>query len=443
MSWAICRRFLGDLTISAGVSFALSATLWAFLDSIGGAAMFIFAFTPLWAVPALVYAPFVIVVLYGVIRLRVGIVAGPVVLAAAAYVNSLSVLEKRQQAIVIAVPEVRAPLLPDHRVLALTGRSSSTQCEASCIRILATTEHIIALTIEPLGRVRWEVYTPAAGAICSATENAALAMEFLTQGFPDKCAFRTTAADVGDGLLLRKMEVDQYHRVADMPEGFHGTVYELHEQVASQDRLLARRIFGGLNPTGPHSLIAFEKGSPRIDSGPPLDERQFLASATKIPLRALFDKAHPFPFNEVLDGIEKFFGRKEAISQGAFRTIEGFAGYKWWGVALSEGKAHEADLRRHVVRLLTSTDEPRLTAVLNTIRGMPVDQRLFADDRLFDLSFDPRTAIGSRATSVLSNRFRGHQFPPSDELRARARARLGEAGLTPAQRELLTRISEF
>jgi hypothetical protein len=443
MSWATFRRFLGDLAISAGVSFALSATLWAFLDSLGRAALFIFMFTPLWLPLALVYAPFAIVVLYGLIRLRVGIVAGPLLVATAAYVNSIGEVDKRQQEIAAAVPEVRAPLRPDRTILALTGRSSSTQCEASCIRILATTEHIIALTIEPLGRLQWEIYRPAAGAACSATENAVLAIEFLRQGYLDKCAVKTTAVDFGEGLLLRKFVVDQYYHAPGIPKSFAGTVYELHEILAGQDRLLARRIVGGLNPTGPHSLIAFQKGSGPIDLGPPLDERQFLATATKIPAAALFDKAQPFPFDEVLDAIERYFGRQEIVSQTRLRTIEDFAEYAWWTVASSEGLSHEVDFKKHVMRLLPSTDEPRLTAVISAIGGMPVDQRIFADNRLFDLVFDPRENISSRAVGVLINRFRGSAFPPSDELRARAKARLGALGLTPEQHQLLTRISEF
>lgn len=443
MSWRACLRFLGDLAISAAISFALSAGWWAFLDSLGRGGAFMFMFAPLLllALPALVYAPFAIVALYGLIRLRPGLVAGPLVLAVVAYANSASDLAKRETAIAVAIPAVQAPLMPDHRVLALTNRSSSTQCEAACIRILATTDHVIALTISEIRR--WEIYTPASGAICSAAENAVLAIEFLEQGYPDKCALKTTAADLAEGLLLRKFVVDQYHHAPGMPEGFYGTVYELHERISGQDRLLARRVVGGLNPAGPHSLMAFAKRSPPIDSGPPLDERQFLATATKIAPAALFDKAQPFPFDQVLDGIESYFDRKEVVSQTRLRSIEDFAGYTWWVVAGSGVRSHEADLRKHVVRLLTSSDEPRLEAVINTIGQMPVDQRIFADDRLLDLTFDPRAGISSRAVGVLTNRFRDGRFPPSDELRARAKSHLDDTGLTPEQRQLLVRISQF
>jgi len=378
-----------------------------------------------------------------IVRLRVGIVAGPLLLAAVVYMNSAGMLQRQQQAITITVPQIQAPILPNHRVLALAGGSGSSLCDEACIRVLATTDHTIALAYEPFSMKQWVIFTPASGAICSAAENAVLAMKFLKQGYPDKCASKTRATDFGEGLLLRELSVGQYHYAADLPETFHGTVYELRERLSGQDRLLARRVVGAMSSIGPHSLIAFEKPSPRIELGPPLDERQFLAMATKIPPGDLFAKAEPFPLDEVLDGVERYFGRQEIVSQGRLRTIEDHAEYEWWVIASAGGTTDKAALQKHIDRLLASRNKLQLSVALKTLNTIPVIQRTFADDRLFDLVFDPTSAFSSRALALLSVRFRLTQVPPSDELRSRAKARLNDGELSPGQRELLERISTF
>jgi hypothetical protein len=444
ISWATCGRFIVDVAISAAISFGLSAALWGLIDAAPQGLGLILMYSPLLLLlPWLIIAPFVIVPLYGLVRRRLGYVAGPMVLAIAAHLHSAGVLATREASIAGAIPVERAPTKTDHRMLAVAGGSTSTQCEEACVRILATSDHTIALSYEPVRMQQWVIYTPAAGQICAATDNAVLAIEFASRGYPGRCALTTKAADFGEGLLLRKMEVDQYRHVPDMPAGFRGIVYELHERLAGEDRLLARRITGGMNQTGPQALGIFDKRSARIDSGPPLDERRFLAAATKIPPNLLVEKAQPFPLDEALDEIEKFFGRKEIVSQTRLHTIEDFAEYAWWTAGSPDVWAHTPEVKKHVVRMLASTDESRLKAVLRGIGGMPLNQRIFADDRLFDLTFDPRIDISSLALGVLSNRFRGGQFPPSDELRARAKARLADTGLTTEQHQLMTRISNF
>ena len=432
--------FLADVLISGAVSVALPTIIWGLVVSLGPLGI-VFLLTPLQAMLwMLIYGPFVALPLYGLIRFRPGFVVGPVILGLAAYVYSTTALKKADAEIAALIPPAAEPVRTDYAIIATDG--SNDWCDATCIRGLATSPHAFARLSEHVKDHRWRVYSVATGETCLTQENATLALEFLQQGYPGKCAVLETVADFGEGLILRTRTVDRYRPASDLPKGFAGAGYELSERRAGHTTLLARRITGVMAPPLPEPLMMiFGKKQERFDIGPRIDEKQFLATALKIPIDDLIKRAQPFPFDEVLDEIEKYFGRKEIVNRAQMRSIEGVAENAWRQVVLYERRAHIDELQRRIKRLLAGDDPIRVTAAVHGLSALDGEQQAFADERVLELAFvamSPDTMSAIRA--LLEQRIRGGLSIP-DALRERARSRLNDPDVTAAHRQVLVLIA--
>jgi hypothetical protein len=433
-------RFLADVLISAVISGSLSMMIWGLFGSLGSGWGLLLMLLPLQLVFwILVYGPFVLLPVYGLKRSRWGFVAGPVMLGVAAYVFSTMVLKQADAEIAALIPQGAEPVWTDYAILATDG--GSTGCDDTCMKILATSGYALARTNEHLKDHRWRLYRVASGQVCFATDNAALALEFLRHGYPGKCAVAETVADFGDGLILRTRTVDTHRPAPDLPKGFEGTAYEFSERSSGRTTLMARRMVGVMAEPLPQPLMIFGAKQQRFDMGPPIDEKQFLANALKIPVDDLFKRPQPFPFEEVLDEIEKYFDRKEIVERFRTRSIEGFAENAWQGVISSEGRGHTDELLRRITRLLASDDPIRVTAAVHGLSNLDSEQQVFADDRVLELAFVAMPADATSAIhALLKSRLSRGGLSVPDGLRERARSRLDDPDVTAAQRQVLMLI---
>jgi hypothetical protein len=161
----------------------------------------------------------------------------------------------------------------------------------------------------------------------------------------------------------------------------------------------------------------------------------------------LFKRPQPFPFEQVLDEIEKYFGRKENVDRSGMRSIERFAADAWRDVAGSEGRAHTDELLQRIARLLASDEPIRVATAIRGLSTLDAEKQSFADGRLLELAFvampaDATSAIRSLLEWRLSPRLPSGRLAVPDEWRERARSRLGDPAVTPAQREVLTLIRD-
>jgi hypothetical protein len=435
-------RFLADVLLSAGISSVVSIFIWSLFEALGAGWGLLLLIPPFQQVYwLLVCAPFVLVPLYGAARGRPGFVMGPVLLGLAAYPLSTAALKKSDAEIAALTSEVAAPVRTNYAILAIDGGNAA--CDAICMKILITSSYIVALTHENVKDHLWYVYRVASGQSCFAPENVALAMNFLRTGYLGKCAVWETVADFGEGLVLRTRTVDKYHPAPELPRGFAGTVYELYERNSGRSRLLARRVAGTLAPPLPGPLMVFGRRPERLDVGPPIDKEQFLANALKLSVADLNKPPQPFPFDEVLDEIERYFGHKEIMGRDDLkRTVEEFAAYSWQDIVRGEGPGHTDQLQRRIKRLLASEEPIVLTAAVRALWTLDMEKQGFADDRLLELAFVAMSAgPASEIHSLLKYRLSRGRVAVSDEWRERARSRLNDPAVTPEQREILGLIA--
>lgn len=439
--------FLADTLASALISLVLSVFAWGFVGSMGQGAVFVVMFAPalLALLLGLVFVPFVVGPIYGLVKGRFGFLLGPLLLAAVVYPLSSVAMRHKEEAIAALAATTSVPVRTDHTLFAIDGDSV---CKEGCVKVLANSPYTIALRGEYWGNHRdrrWTLYKLATGTACLAKENIELAFDFLRLGYPGKCAVRELIDDFADGLLLRKRSQDPRFRLPpdlphDLPKSFSGTVYEYFERIAGQDRLLARHITGVFAPERSDPLIAIEKRPKAIDAGPKLDKNIFLANAIKGDADLLWKPADPFPFDDVWTGIESYFGRKEPYGAG---TIEDAAALQWLGIAQLARQQAPQLLKRRVLGLFASRDPFRVNVGLNYwTYDLPSNDRIFAgaDDIIFDLTF---VAVGDRSPlleNLLQTQFPLGGPPASTELRERAKAHLGDPNLKLWQRQFLTRI---
>jgi hypothetical protein len=360
--------------------------------------------------------------------------------AAATYaVSSLAVREK-EDAIAVLTNFAAVPVRADHTLLAIEGEGT---CDEACVKVLATSNHTIALRADDRKGLNWTLYTLASGSVCLAKENAELALRFLRDGYPGKCATQVTIVNFSDALYLRKRTPDPRWRPApDLPKGFTGTVYEYFERIDGQAHVLARYMKGGMAPMS-HSLLLVEKRPRSIDAGRSIDKYTFLANAVGENVDTLRRPADPFPFDEVLSGIEIYFGRKEIVGGGT-STIENLALTAWRSVARLEGRQGPDYLKRRILEQFASRDPFRIELALVLIYDLPFGARRFADadDLIFDLIFVPMSGDASPPFQrLLEEQFAVGRPPVSTELRDRAKAHLNDPDLKSWQRQLLVRLS--
>lgn len=440
---------LADTLASAVISFVLSALAWGFVGSMGQGGLFLVMFVPalLALFVGVIFVPFVVGPIYGLVKGRFGFLLGPVLLVVVVYPLSWVALRHKEAAIAALAVTPAEPVRTDHALLAIDDEDF---CKEGCMKVLANSAYAIALRGEywhrPYPDRRWTLYRQATGAACLAKENVELALEFLRLGYPGKCAVRELIDNFDEGLWLRKRSPDPRFRLPpdlppDLPKGFSGTVYEYFERVGGEDRLLARHIKGGFAPEKSDPLILIEKRPKAIDAGSKMDKNIFLANAIKSDADQLWKPADPFPFDEVWTGIESYLGRKERYGPG---TIEDAAALRWMGIARLARQQAPQLLKQRVLSLFASRDPFRVKIGLGSIYDIPSSDRIFAgaDDIIFDLTF---VAVGER--SLLLQTLLEWQFPPggspvSTEIRERAKAHLNDPDLKPWQRQFLTRIGK-
>jgi hypothetical protein len=434
-------QFVVDVAVSAFLTYVLSALVWGLIAEGGQGAAFLVMWTGLlFLLPVVIAVPFLVFPTWAVATGRFGLMFGPIILAATTYAVS-SLVVRQKEDVISTLTSVRAePVRADHTLLALGGEG---QCDQACVKVLATSNHTIALRVEDRRVLNWTLYTSATGSVCLAKENAALALDFLQNGFPGKCATQTTIVNFDDGLYLRKRMPDpRWWPAPDLPEGFTGTVYEYFERIGGQDHVLARYMKGGMAPIT-HSLLLVEKRPRPIDAGHPIDRYIFLANAVGENVDALRRPPDPFPFDQVLAEIEAYFGRKEIVNGGS-STIQNLAMLAWQSVARSEGRQGQDYLKRRMLKQFASRDPFHIELALRLTYDLPPGSRRFsdADDLMLDLMFVPISGdASSQLQKLLEEQFAADRPPPSAELRDRAKAHLNDPDLKPWQRQFLNRLS--
>ncbi len=447
--WFPPIKFVGDTCISAAIVAAVLVGEWTFIRAHGE----FFAVLALFASPALFLvfvpfaAPFLAIPAYGLVKGRYGFVLGPilsVVIAHGLHSRAIKqeddVLEQKRAVFTKLASDTAEPVRMDHTLLAVDDKYNGRSCDEACIKVLATSNHTLAIRgSSRRGDRTWTLYRQAEGPACFAKENAKLALEFLLRGFPDKCATRTPIPDFEDGLFLRAVQLGNpgYRLTPDTPEGFTGDMYEAFERIDGHDRLLARHIKGSLES----KLDRFPlwKQPPAIDAGTPVDRMSFLAQAIGSDVSSLRQPADPFPFDEVLTGIEKYFDQKETIDGDTLR----YARWAWLQIAANASRPRAQLLKERILRLFGSHDPFRTELGIEAITFMRLDDRAFPDDVMLDLVFVPmsREATASLLEKQLERQFAPGRPPPADEVRARVKAHLNDPNLKPWQSHILNQIS--
>lgn len=440
-------RIVAEILLSMVVSIILSAIVWGAIGAAGVAGLFLLMFSPelVKLLTVSIFAPFVLVSLYGLAKRRLGMVIGPTILGVTAYILSGSIVAQKEDAIAALTAHVATPVGADHTFLAIEG--GKTLCDDDCITVIATSTKVVALKQGDARPQQWVIYTQAVGPVCHQEENALLALDFLRLGHPGKCATKTIIADFDNGLLLRRRAVDGRWRIAvDLPDGFHGTVYEYFERLSGQNRLLARHMVGGMDPSLPLPLIIFGRRPDPIDAGPKIDERSFLAAAIQRPVDTLSHPADPFPFDETFTEIERYFGRLERVGYGGTATIEDFAKRTYSAVANFEAGLNPDRQKRRIVDLLKSREPFRIDIALSLMNWAPFRNWSFheADEQVLDLVFVPLSPeLSVRLNLLLESQFALGRTPPSNKVRERARAHINDTNLTVWQRQILKQIAEL
>jgi hypothetical protein len=273
------RRFIVDAAISAIVTLVMTAVIWGFIGSFHGMAMWLLIpFGPV--LPMLLFSAPVVVAFYGFVKLRAGIMIGPIALVTAFVAWASHYSSGSDRAVHAFVTQSIVPASRPHNVLMTEGGDS--YCDIACIHILASSPHSMARkNIRTKG---WQLFRRGPGEAClSDAERRSMAM-FLEAGFPDLCAIETNVPDVADGLLVRERHLARSHTAAaGLPSAFGGSIYEIIERVDGKDRILGRRVAGHmLSLPVPNAVASFSGGlisEKYIDIGPRIDPKEFLANA--------------------------------------------------------------------------------------------------------------------------------------------------------------------
>jgi len=270
-------RIIADAAISAVMTFVVTAVMWGVIGSFGGMAMWLlipFAMV----IPVLLFGIPVVVALYGVAKMRAGVVIGPLLLMAAPLVWASHYSAASDRAVRAFVTQSIEPASRPHHLLMTEG--GDVHCDVACVRILASSSYSIARkSIRTRG---WLLYRRGQGDDCLKGAERQSMSAFLQAGFPDMCAIQTELPDVADGLLVRERHLPRSQSTAaGLPRAFGGSIYEIIERVDGKDRILGRRIAGSMRLPVPSSVAAFSGGliaEEYIDIGPRIDPKEFLAN---------------------------------------------------------------------------------------------------------------------------------------------------------------------
>ncbi|MDN4999687.1 hypothetical protein ACFQZO_02150 [Bradyrhizobium sp. GCM10027634] len=441
-------KFAGEAAISAAVLAIVLRAEWGYVAAHGDFFGWLIILPPALLVSFLIFAaPFVAVMFYGFATARFGLALGPILSIAMTYgFHARSVAQEdefvAQKRAIIAklVPEKAEPLHADHTLLAVDDFNNGRLCDQACINVLATSAYTLALKSTDRRDSTWAVYEQAEGPTCLAKDNAKLALQFLLRGFPGKCATQKTIVNLGDGLLLRIVwsRNPNGQITPGMPQGFTGTMYETFERIDGQDRLLARRIEGSLESKV--YRFPFWKQLPSIAVGTPIDRMSFLTNAVGTDVGPLRAPVNPFPYDEVLTGIEKYFDLKDTLDADTFHS----ARWSWLQIAVNAARPQTQLLKDHILRLFATRDPMRIELGLKAITDINLDERDFADEVMIELMFVPMNAeVTSLLEKQLERQFAPPRKSPTAEVREQAKARLNDPNLQSWQSRILNRIDQL
>ena len=361
------------------------------------------------------------------IKARPGVILVPVLVAAVAYFVADDLHRQDHSALAKFPVSGLAPPSQAHDVLAFEGIGEN--CDAPCRYILATSD--ITLAWKTSAWSDWGLRRRAAD--CRDEAQALSVLEFLQQGYRGVCATRTTAKSIGDALIWRWRQVPSDRPELALPERVSGSIYEISERLAGNERLLGRQLVGHLAPPFPFVIGAFGRLPEAINLGPKINSgKEFLALGTGIASEVLYAAPTSLPYAERLDEVERFFDSSSA--KVADRAVG-----VWMSVAVGLGHAHQEELRARIERMLANDDDTRrFGAALSCLTALRPANRAFAQDRLIELAFSPlltakyASVIGSLRTQLNSP---AEPFPAA--VRARARTLfIGDAALTQQQRQI-------
>jgi hypothetical protein len=416
-----------DAVVALIVFVGLSAVAWAlalvlgFVSLFAGGASFqTLAVLPVYGIPALIVG-------YGVIKARPGVILVPVLVAAVSYFVADD-LHRQDRAALDKFPvSGLAPPSQAHDVLAFEGIGEN--CDAPCRYILATSD--ITLAWKTSAWDNWGLRKRAAD--CRDEAQALSVLEFLHNGYRGVCATRTTAKSIGDALVWRWRQVPSDRPELALPERVSGSIYEISERIAGNERLLGRQLVGHLAPPFPFVIGAFGRLPEAINLGPKINSgKEFLALGTGIASEVFYAAPTPLPFAERLDEAERFFGSSS-------EKVANKAAGVWIAIAAGQGHAHQEELRARVERMLALDDDlRRLGAALNALTALRPANRAFAQDRLIELAFSPLLPTKYAAlVATLKTQLNSPAEPFAVAVRARAKTLfIGDAALAPQQRQI-------
>jgi hypothetical protein len=400
----------------SGVAWALAFVLGFVSLFAGGASFQTLAVLPVYGIPALIVG-------YGVIKARPGVILVPVLVAAVSYFMADDLHRQDRAALAKFPVSGLAPPSQAHDVLAFEGIGEN--CDAPCRHILATSD--ITLAWKTSAWDNWGLRKRAADC-----RDEAQALSVLA-GYRGGCATRTTAKSIGDALVWRVRQVPSARAELALPERVGGSVYEISERIAGTERLLGRQLVGHLVPPFPFVIGAFGRLPEAINLGPKINSaKEFLALGTGISSEVFYAAPTSLPFAERLDEVERFFGSSS-------EKVANKAAGVWIAIAAGQGHAHQEELRARIERMLANDDDVRrLNAALNALTALRPANRAFAQDRLIELAFSPLlTTRYASLVATLKTQLNSPAEPFPAAVRARAKTLfIGDAALTQQQRQI-------
>jgi hypothetical protein len=267
-----------DAAISATLTCVITAVVWSFVGSFDGMAMWLLIpFAPV--IPILLFGAPVIVALYGLVKMRAGVVIGPMALVAASLLWASYYGPASDRAVRAFATQSIEPASRAHNVLMTEGGDG--HCDIACVRILASSSHSFARKNTITNG--WQLFRRGEGGACLTDAQRQSMSMFVQAGFADMCAMQTNLPDVADGLLVRERHLPRSQSsAAGLPSAFGGSIYEIIERVDGKDRILGRRVAGHMRLPVPAAVAVFSGGiisEKYIDIGPRIDPKEFLANA--------------------------------------------------------------------------------------------------------------------------------------------------------------------
>ncbi|QND71366.1 hypothetical protein [Tardiphaga robiniae] len=417
-------RVAKDVLVSVILTFALSSVLWGFLGAFHGPLLWLLL--PFGRIiPLLIFGIPASIFVYGLVKLRLGFVLGPLLLAGVVVTAThVSVTAALTAVNAYATPGLDPPSRP-HVVLGFEG---SADCDVACVRILATSTHTLAFRRD--ATKEWRLYRRGSGDECETADRWPSKLEFLRAGFLNSCATDSPIPELSDALIIRERVTSG--RLTVLPRLFHGVIHEISERMDGRERLLGRMVSGTIRFPVPDAVAIFAFGVERsISAGQAINTKTFLSAATGIPEAELY-AFHAFPPATIMDDLERFFDRPQ---------VSNLAIGAWARIALANSKDHADVMKPRIDRLLASGSANRIAAGLAALFGFPEMDRHFARDRIIELAFNP---LVDAPEALLLSSLKGHLVQIddfSDVIRQRARAFfVGEPALGRGRVELLFMI---